>query len=273
MIKTNLHTHTNFSDGHNSPEEMVKAAISLGFESIGFSVHSPLTFENDWSCQPENFEKYFQTIIDLKEKYSSEIIVYNGVELDVDHSDIDLSRFDYVIGAVHQLKINGEICDIDLSKDALESYVKKYFNNDYLALSKEYYSLLTKYITDLKPDIVGHFDLVEKYNDDNSLFDSDSPAYKLMVKLFLEKICYECPDVIFEVNTGAMFRIGNKTPYPSRFIMKYLKSHNMRITVSSDSHSIDSLNYNFDEAEEYCRSFGFKEIWIMKNGKFEPIKI
>ena len=70
-----------------------------------------------------------------------------------------------------------------------------------------------------------------------------------------------------------MFRMGNYNPYPSPFIMKYLKKRNMRLTISSDSHSIDSLNYKFDEMEEYCKSFGFEEIWIFRDGKFVPKKI
>ena len=40
MIRSNYHTHTVFSDGANTPEEMVLAAIDLGLESIGFSDHS-----------------------------------------------------------------------------------------------------------------------------------------------------------------------------------------------------------------------------------------
>ena len=38
--KQNLHTHTIYCDGANTPEEFVKAAIESGFEGIGFSSHS-----------------------------------------------------------------------------------------------------------------------------------------------------------------------------------------------------------------------------------------
>ena len=40
MILTDLHVHTNYCDGKNTPEEMVLAAIEKGMECIGFSVHS-----------------------------------------------------------------------------------------------------------------------------------------------------------------------------------------------------------------------------------------
>ena len=79
--------------------------------------------------------------------------------------------------------------------------------------------------------------------------------------------------MIFEVNTGAMYRVGNSSPYPSGFIMKQLKKHNMKITISSDSHSVDSLNYKFDEMTDYCKKYGFDEIYVLKNGAFRAQKI
>ena len=42
MIKANFHTHSTFSDGANTPEEMVQTAISLGMTALGFSDHSPI---------------------------------------------------------------------------------------------------------------------------------------------------------------------------------------------------------------------------------------
>ena len=38
-IRSNVHTHTTFCDGKNSVEEMARAAIDLGFVSLGYSIH------------------------------------------------------------------------------------------------------------------------------------------------------------------------------------------------------------------------------------------
>ena len=40
MYKQNLHIHTKYCDGKDTPEEMVIAACEKGFQSIGFSMHS-----------------------------------------------------------------------------------------------------------------------------------------------------------------------------------------------------------------------------------------
>ena len=42
MTLQNLHTHTVFGDGKNTPEEMVLGALSSRCASLGFSEHSPL---------------------------------------------------------------------------------------------------------------------------------------------------------------------------------------------------------------------------------------
>ena len=40
MIREDFHTHTTYSDGKGSPEEMIRAALRAGMRRIGFSDHS-----------------------------------------------------------------------------------------------------------------------------------------------------------------------------------------------------------------------------------------
>ena len=37
MIKQNLHCHTSYDDGANTPEEMVQAALKYGLTSLGIT--------------------------------------------------------------------------------------------------------------------------------------------------------------------------------------------------------------------------------------------
>ena len=46
--KANLHTHTSFCDGKNSPEEMVRSAVEKGFDVLGFSGHSYTPFDETY---------------------------------------------------------------------------------------------------------------------------------------------------------------------------------------------------------------------------------
>ncbi len=273
MIKSNCHTHTNFCDGSCSAEEMVKAAIEKGFVSLGFSGHSPMSFENDWAIQKERLNDYIDCINSLKNKYSGNLEIYNGIELDSDYADIDKSKFDYVIGSVHQLHCEDRIYAIDNTAGELESCIAKEFDGNPLAMAKQYYSSYAKFICSEKPNVAGHFDLIEKFNDNKEIFDNESVEYQMITELYLERICLECPNIIFEVNTGAMYRMGNSRPYPAAFIMRKLKEMNMRVTITSDAHCADALDFAFSDAENYCKSFGFDEVYILKDGKFVPIKI
>ena len=55
FIKSNVHTHTTFCDGQDSMEDMVKAAVSLGFDTLGFSFHSYTPFDPSY-CIRDYYE-------------------------------------------------------------------------------------------------------------------------------------------------------------------------------------------------------------------------
>lgn len=257
-----------YCDGKNTPEEMAEKAVSLKFHSLGFSVHSPMTFDNDYAISLNKLDEYYRHIESLKAEYKRTLEIDNGIELDRDHADIDFSRFDFLIGAVHQLHCDDRIYSIDNTAEELDRCVKREFSGSYLAMAKLYYSSLADFICHVKPDVVAHVDLITKFNDRYHLFDENNTEYQMITKLYLERICLECPDTVFEVNTGAMFRCGNQTPYPARFILEFLREHHMKITLSSDAHSTESLCYGFDEAKEYIRRAGYREIYFLDGGSF-----
>ena len=69
----NLHTHSTYDDGKNTPLEMVEIAIAKGFDSIGFSGHSYMHYAPGASMSIEGTEEYKKEISMLKEKYKGKI--------------------------------------------------------------------------------------------------------------------------------------------------------------------------------------------------------
>ena len=67
-----LHTHTLFSDGKNSAEEMVCEAIRLGLKCIGFSDHSGVCYD-DCGMTEKTEEEYRAEIRRLKTEYAGRI--------------------------------------------------------------------------------------------------------------------------------------------------------------------------------------------------------
>ena len=56
--RQNLHTHTTFCDGKDTPEELIEAAIAKGFDSIGFSGHSYMFYAPNHSMSIAGTEQY-----------------------------------------------------------------------------------------------------------------------------------------------------------------------------------------------------------------------
>ena len=77
----NLHTHSTFCDGKDTPEEMVMAAITKGFDSIGFSGHAPMCFGSIYDMG-DRVQDYIKEIKRLKSAFGDRISVYLGCELD-----------------------------------------------------------------------------------------------------------------------------------------------------------------------------------------------
>ena len=116
MIQQNLHTHTVWDDGQNTPEEMAIAAIKAGLTSLGFSIHSYLDFAEDWTLSPEKLPAYCRAIQALKEAYQDKLTVYHGIEWDI-LSESNLPDYDYVIGSIHQVELHGELFCVDASPE------------------------------------------------------------------------------------------------------------------------------------------------------------
>ena len=274
---SNLHTHTLYCDGNNSAEEYIKRAIELGFISIGFSGHSYIsgTLGEDWGMSEEGTLEYIKELKGLREKYKGDIEVYIGLETDYYSGykkDIKAKlSLDYTLGSVHLIKndTTGEYYSIDSSPEITEEGIKAFGGvRNYI---KKYYETLLKMIEEQEPDIIGHIDLVKKFNSDNRYFDETEEWYISLIDEALDKI--KSSNSIIEVNTGAMSRGWTNFPYPSKFILKLILEKNIPITLNSDVHSVENLDYYFDESMEVIKETGFKKIKILKKSEFQDIEV
>ena len=244
MIRFDLHTHTVFSDGENTPEEMVAYAEKNGIEILGISDHEYAPMQTSYCVSLENTPKYAETINALKEK--TNIKLYLGTERDYFSPKTDI-KYDYVIGSVHSILKNGEYIDVDHSAKAMEDNVQRLYNGDYLEYVKDYYALVKDVVDKTKCDIVGHFDLVCKFNEGNKYFDETSEEYKKIALDAAEAIVRS--GKIVEINTGAISRGYKTKPYPAQFILDYFKENNVKMILNGDSHSAETLCFKFDEFE------------------------
>jgi len=174
---TNFHTHSYFCDGHGTLEEFVQAAISKNFAVLGFSSHSPVPYKSKNVLKFENVIEYLRKVQILKEKHSNEIEIYTGMEIDFFANYSKISQFsdylDYSIGSVHQLGIlpDGDFLNFDYSKTDFSRYTEEIFNGDIKNMVSQYYlQIILMLCAEKKPDIIGHLDLIKKFNRNDQFF-------------------------------------------------------------------------------------------------------
>lgn len=236
-----LHMHTVFSDGKNTPEEMVEEAIRRGLDTVGISDHSHL---DPCGMSTEANVRYRAEMARLKEKYAGRIRVLCGLERDF-ISD-DFQDYDYVIGSVHLLTMpDGHHVSVDWTAEKQREGVEKYFGGDWYAFVEDYYATEARVAEVTRCDIIGHFDLVTKFIEQEPCFDVRHPRYV--------KAWQDAADILlktgkpFEINTGAMSRGYRTSPYPSKEIRDYIRAHGGKLILSSDSHRKDTIAYRFED--------------------------
>ena len=264
---SNLHTHTVFCDGSATAEELVREAIEKGFTSLGFSGHAYASYGLSYCIKDE--EAYIAEIKRLKKKYESVIEVYLGIEEDA-FEEADRSKYEYLIGSMHYVNVGGEYLPIDLG----ESCVKKIldaFGGDVGKASLTYYSAYYDYVTKRRPDVVGHFDLITKYDELGESYFLGKREHDEIAARFISKVAGD--GHLLEINTGAISRGLRKTPYPALNLLYEIKKAGGSVILNSDCHSLGNLDCNFIEAKDMMREVGFKEMVVLCKNKFTKVPI
>lgn len=253
MRFSNLHQHSTFSDGIHSMEEVVQAAIARNFVSIGFSDHSFTPCDTSYCMKAERYPDYFSEIHRLKEKYVGQIDVLTGLELDY-YSTEDRTKFDYWIASVHYLPVAGELYAIDHAKEIQEKCIAQACRGDWLDFCKRYYDLIARHVSQCKPDIVGHFDVIAKFG----LLDETNPNYQEIALEALDEVMKTCP--LIEMNTGAIARGIRKMPYPHVFLLERILQNGGEVILSADSHRKETIDCFFPECCELLKQTGFDHV-------------
>lgn len=238
MAVSNYHTHTVFCDGKDTPEELAREAWRLGFHELGFSGHSYTFFDEQYCMSKEGTKEYKRRVRSLQRQYAGKMNILLGVEQDY-FSEEPTDDYDYVIGSVHYVKKDRLYLPVDESREKQQENVMRCYGGDYYAFAEDYYALVADVYRRTKCDIIGHFDLITKFNENNDLFDTGHPRYLAAAQKALEALL-KTP-AVFEINTGAVARGCRSKPYPERWILERLEREGKRVVKNSDAHSKEQL--------------------------------
>jgi DNA polymerase (family X) len=127
-IKGVIHTHTTYSDGLHSVEEMAKAAQHLGYQYIGITDHSKAAFYAN-GLKEDRVLAQWEEINRLNGEFFN-FRILKGIECDIlndgtmDYNEELLSGFDFVIASVHSnLKMHEEKATARIIKAVENQYV------------------------------------------------------------------------------------------------------------------------------------------------------
>lgn len=272
MIRQNLHTHSRFSDGENTCEEIILAAIEKGFTGIGFSEHAYTHYDSDCCIKQDNIPVYYAEVNHLKQKYAGMIDVFLGFELD-ECQNTDKAGLDYTIGSKHYFfnAETGEYYNVDYKHEFYQKSINLVAGGDIERLIRMYYNDYCRMLETQKPDIAGHIDLIVKLNADGRYFDPKSAWYRRILDETAERVART--GCIVELNTGGIYRGATTVPYPAPELLACLFKLGVPVTVSSDSHSAKSLDFWFGEAVTLLKKTGYRSVKALTVNGFVDIEI
>jgi histidinol-phosphatase (PHP family) len=253
------HMHTTFSDGKESYLSYLEVAKKKDLAEIGFSDHITLV-PVDWSVKEIDFPVLRENLKNLCDNFSEDVQVRFGLEIDYFPGKEEeirqiISYFpvDYVIGSIHFID--------DWNYDSDQSLYGKWPNNE---LYRMYFSLIQQAAKSGLFDIIGHFDLIKKFQ---CWPESEQSAlYEETLKIIKEA------NVVIELNTSGLDR-PCKEFFPNREILSMACKLGVQVTLGSDAHQPDQVARHFDSAIALLKDVGYSKITRFRNRQRGEIEI
>jgi histidinol-phosphatase (PHP family) len=250
----------------DSLAEIVERAIAAGFSHYGLSEHAPRfraedVFPDEADLGPDGlqavFHKYAQEAVRLRDAYRDRISLLAGFETErlpprdwaSRMRDIRASApFDYIVGSVHD--IDGMV--IDVSPERTAAIAETLGGRE--AMQIRYFDALAELVATLKPEIVGHIDLIRK-------FDAPVADFVPSVMRAIESVLEAARDAgsVIDVNCGA-YRRGYGPVYPLPAILQRARAMGVRVTLGDDSHGVATVGVGLDASLAAIAEAGYASV-------------
>jgi len=249
-------------------EDIVRAYIDHGYSWIGITEHMappsnacryPDESRDDISAAflLDRFRTYFVECRRLQEKYRGKIEIFTAFETETYEGAYDFIRTlvnelkpDYLVGSVHH--VDG-IC-IDYDEVMFEEAVSLAGSSE--ALYSRYFDLQYDMLQVLEPAVVGHFDLIRKYDPDYLHTLSNASVWE-KVERNLDFIADR--ELILDFNLRGFDKSSEQ--YPSMPVLEAAVYRDIAIVPGDDSHGVSSVGRNFDRGIDILKSLGADTDW------------
>lgn len=266
---SDLHTHTRWSDGRCELEENVRQAVTLGLPGIACTDHMPLQQpppgvprpadappgrQTDWHMAWQDLPAYLSEVRRLQEDYpQTEVLL--GLE------------FDYWPGVEGQIEALKALCDWDLMLGSVhyvgdfnidnEEEIERWRRSDPAVIWEQYFTLLAETAASGLFDVIGHADLVKKFNFRPK---NESQYYSRFLRVAHQA------GVVLEVNTAGL-RKPCAEIYPTLEMLQLACREGIPITFGSDAHHPSEIAAGFEEAVALARAAGYRQYVHFHRGR------
>ncbi len=255
-----LHTHTDNSfDGHHSTMFLCETAYMKGLRGVAFTDHLEMdAFFRD-SFDRTAIQSFFE-VAKARSAFNGKLMVCVGAELGqavynkpVSEKLLDTMKYDFVIGAIHNLPEMQDFYYMDFSDESI----------DYMELLRQYFEWELKLAEWARFDTLAHLTyplryIVGKYGKSVDMSKFSEIIDEILVTLIKN-------EKSLEINTAGLRQpIGVTSPDES-IVKRYKELGGKLITVGSDAHYAEHLGAGIEQGYELALKCGFDSVAVYQN--------
>ncbi|KAJ3276527.1 histidinolphosphatase [Terramyces sp. JEL0728] len=267
MISCHSHSGQYCCHANGELKDCVQRAVELGFKVFCLTEHMP---RDEQHLYPEEagkdlfkmYDEFYKEAREIQKTCPINILV--GMEIEWLPSGVELEKlkqryeFDLLVGSVHHvdtipIDFDTEFyCKIEAQLGGTEQLFLRYFDIQYDML------------TNVKPLIIGHFDLVRMYRHEFPL------SKEVWGKINRNIDFIKSYGGLVELNSRG-WKKAFKSAYPIKDILQVMISKGISFTLSDDSHGPDDVGLYYDLLFDHIQEYGIEKIYYpyLANSKVE----
>jgi len=265
------HTHSKYSKhAIGTIEDIVVSAIKNNIKYLTITDHAPFPIDINNRLFDYELKSYFEDINIVQLKYSREITILKGLEVDFvpkyktyTENLISNMELDFVIGSIHFIFLENKRVNI---WDIANIHDKK--------LTSQYFLYLKELIQSNLFDTIGHPDAILRGGIDENIYcDNFYPLIELM----------QNTNISYELNTSGLrkstydIKTDKKNKgiwnFPSKSLIQILNDNNISFTIGSDAHKPSEINIGIQTILNIVKNIGIKQISYYLNRNIRNIDI
>ena len=265
-MRVDLHMHTEYSVDAaqaQTPLQKAQACLDAGLEIIGITDHLDY-YHRRGPSENRDVEACLRDIRAAKQAFAGRLEVLVGIEIGQIHADPSADAFlrshalDMVIGSLHVMP------------NDLDIYFHDFARLDCDAFLKDYFSELLRVSEHGGFDVLAHIDYplrVMRHGEYIPSFDQYMDR--------VEDVLRSCiaHGYAFELNAAGLGSWQKMVGPPQNILYEYRRLGGERISIGSDSHTLDTVGRGVADCVRNARDAGFTSVTVFRERRPEQVQL